>query len=315
MRNRFRAVWRFVTFPFRVIAWVFRAISGWFHNKVEEIRSFFTEDIEDAPVGDALNKAINHPQELLVHFDALRKHLLRSVGALAITTAFSFVFFEQILTFLAKPLEGGMELLVAIEVTEPIGTVMRVALLTGFAIAFPYISLELWLFIAPGLSRRARLYGLFAIPVATLFFIGGMAFAYLVMLPTAIPFLINFMGIKTIPRPSSYVKFVTAIMFWIGIAFEFPLVIFMLAKIGLVNASALAKQWRLAIVIIAVAAALITPTVDPVNMSLVMAPMILLYFFSILLAKIAQPRTVTLNISRSSRLHLPVAKPGGIKGK
>ena len=183
-----------------------------------------------------------------------------------------------------------MESLVAIEVTEPIGTVMRVALLTGFAMAFPYIALEMWLFIAPGLSRRARLYGLFAIPVATLFFIGGMAFAYYVMLPTAIPFLLNFMGIKTIPRPSSYVKFVTAIMFWIGIAFEFPLVIFFLAKIGLVNYKILLQQWRLAIIIIAVAAAVITPTVDPINMSLVMGPMIVLYFLSILLARIAQPR-------------------------
>jgi len=290
MRNTLKRIWRILTAPFRFIFWILRAITRWFRNKYQEINIFFTEDIDDAPVGDALNKAIDHPSELLVHVDALRKHLLRSVVALAITTGLSFIFFEQILEFLSSPLEGGMQSLVAIEVTEPIGTVMRVALLTGFVLAFPYIALELWLFIAPGLSRRSRIYGLFAIPVATLFFVGGMAFAYYVMLPTAIPFLLNFMGITTIPRPSSYVKFVTAILFWIGIAFEFPLVIFLLAKIGLVNASTLAKQWRFAIVIIAVASALITPTVDPVNMALVMGPMIILYFFSILLAKIAQPR-------------------------
>jgi sec-independent protein translocase protein TatC len=203
------------------------------------------------------------------------------------------------LDFLTEPL-GGQEL-IAIDVTEPIGTVMRVSLLTGFAIAFPYIALELWLFIAPGLSRNARIYGLFAIPIATLFFLGGMAFTYFVMLPTALPFLLNFMGIETIPRPSTYVKFVTSIMFWIGVAFEFPLVIFLLAKIGLVRAEMLAKQWRLAIVIIAVAAALITPTVDPVNMALVMGPLILLYFLSIFLAKIAQRgRTTTLDVSKIS---------------
>jgi len=290
MRNTLKRIWCIVSAPFRFIFWFLRAIARWFRNKFQEIQAFFTEDIEDAPVGDALNKAIDHPSELLVHVDALRKHLLRSVAALGITTALSFIFFEQILEFLSRPLEGGMASLVAIEVTEPIGTVMRVALLTGFVLAFPYIALELWLFVAPGLSRRARIYGLFAIPVATLFFVGGMAFAYYFMLPTAIPFLLNFMGITTIPRPSSYVKFITAILFWIGIAFEFPLVIFLLAKIGLVNAATLAKQWRFAIVIIAVASALITPTVDPVNMALVMGPMIVLYFFSILLAKIAQPR-------------------------
>lgn len=290
MRNLFKRIWRILTAPFRFIFWIVRGIARFIRNKIAEINAFFTEEIDDAPVGDALNKAFEHPNELLVHVDALRKHLLRAVAAIAITTALSFIFFDQILSFLAAPLEGGMESLVAIEVTEPIGTVMRVALLTGFALAFPYIALEAWMFIAPGLDRRARIYGLFAIPVATLFFLAGMTFAYYVMLPTAIPFLINFMGIQTIPRPSSYVRFVTAILFWIGIAFEFPLVIFMFAKIGLVNARGLFNQWRLAIVVIAVAAALITPTVDPVNMSLVMGPMIILYFLSIFLAWIANPQ-------------------------
>ena len=291
MRKALRSLWRILTAPFRFILRLLRAISGWFSRKANEIRIFFSEEVEDAPVGDSLNKAFENPTGLFEHLDALRKHLFRAVMALAITTAFSFAFFTPILELLSRPLEGGMESLVAIEVTEPIGTVMRVSLLTGFAMAFPYIALELWLFIAPGLSRKARLWGLFAIPIATLFFIGGMAFAYFVMLPTALPFLLNFMGITTIPRPSSYVKFVTSLMFWIGIAFEFPLVIFLLAKLGLVNARVLARQWRYAIVIIAVIGALITPTVDPVNMSLVMLPMIVLYGFSIVLAFIAQPKT------------------------
>jgi sec-independent protein translocase protein TatC len=290
MRKFFRSLWKILSAPYRFIRWIFRRILRWISGLSQEIHSFFIEEVDDTPVGDALGKAFEHPQDLLVHLDALRKHLLRAVAAVAITTALSFVFFQQILEILSRPLEGGMESLVAIDVTEPIGTVMRVALLTGFAIAFPYIALELWLFVAPGLDRRARLWGLFAIPIATLFFLGGMAFAYFVMLPTAIPFLLNFMGINTIPRPSSYVRFVTALMFWIGIAFEFPLVIFFLAKIGLVKAETLIQQWRLAIVIIAVAAAFITPTVDPVNMSLVMGPLIVLYFLSVLLAKIAQPR-------------------------
>jgi len=290
MRNAFRLAWRIVTAPFRIIAQIGRGISRLAQEITAQVNYFFTEEVDDAPIGEALNKAWEHPGELMVHLDALRKHLLRSVLALGITTALSFIFFQQILAFLAAPLEGGMESLVAIEVTEPIGTVMRVALLTGFALAFPYIVLEAFLFIAPGLDRKMRIYGLLAIPIATLFFFGGMIFAYLVLLPSAIPFLINFMGIQTIPRPSSYVRFVTAIMFWIGIAFEFPLIVFLLAKVGLVNARAMLNQWRLAVVIIAVAAALITPTVDPVNMALVMGPLIVLYFFSILLARLAQPR-------------------------
>jgi sec-independent protein translocase protein TatC len=289
MRKFLRNLWQIISLPFRIIFWIVRRLASWIKQVGSEIQGFFAEEVEDAPVGDALSKAWDHPQELLVHIDALRKHLLRSVAALAITTALSFTFFDQILTFLSRPLHG--EKLVAIEVTEPIGTVMKVSLLAGVALAFPYIALEVFLFIAPGLSRNSRIYGLFAIPIATVFFLGGMAFAYFIMLPAALPFLLNFVkGITTIPRPKSYLDFVTAILFWLGVFFEFPLVVFLLAKVGLIKASFLAKQWRFAVVIIALIAAAITPTVDPVNMSLVMGPMVLLYFFSIFLAKIAQPR-------------------------
>jgi sec-independent protein translocase protein TatC len=291
MRKALRSIWRILTAPFRFIFRFFRSIWRWFARRYSDLRAFLTEEVDDAPVADAFNKAIDNPMGLLEHLDALRKHLVRAVLALAITTAFSFAFFTPILELLSRPLEGGIDSLVAIEVTEPIGTVMRVSLLTGFALAFPDVVFELFLFIAPGLSRRARIYGLLAIPVATIFFLGGMAFAYFVMLPTALPFLLNFMGINTIPRPSSYIKFVTSLMFWIGVAFEFPLVIFLFAKLGWVDARMLIKQWRLAIVIIAVVAALVTPTVDPVNMSLVMLPMIVLYCFSIFLAFIAQPKS------------------------
>jgi sec-independent protein translocase protein TatC len=79
-------------------------------------------------------------------------------------------------------------------------------------------------------------------------------------------------------------------MFWIGIAFQFPLVVFGLAGMGIVRAEDLARHWRIAIIVIAVLSAAITPTIDPVNMGLVMAPMIVLYFLSIILAKIAQGR-------------------------
>lgn len=262
----------------------------WISDLPAKFRIFFTEEVEDTPLPETLSKTIENPEDLLVHLDALRKHLLRSVLVLGIATSLAFIFNRQILEFLSRPLEGGFESLTAIDVTEPIGTVMRVSLMTGFAIAFPYLALEAWLFIAPGLKKRSRTYGLIAIPIVVIFFLGGMAFAYYVMLPTALPFLLNFMGINTIPRPSSYIKFVTGIMFWLGIAFEFPIVIFILSSLGFVSAKMLIQQWRLAIVCIAVISALITPTVDPVNMALVMGPLIVLYFLSVLLAFFAQRR-------------------------
>jgi sec-independent protein translocase protein TatC len=176
----------------------------------------------------------------------------------------------------------------AIGMTESIGVFMKVALMSGIALATPYLAFELWLFFAPGIMPRSKKLGLLGIPLALVFFVGGMAFTYFVMLPTAVPFLLKFMEIPTTPTPSSYFDFVISLMFWIGVSFEFPLVIFVFSAMGLVKPRMLLKQWRLAVVLISVLAAVITPTVDPVNMALVMAPLTALYFLSILFSWVAQ---------------------------
>ena len=287
MRKIFHSIWRIISAPFRLILWVVKSISKWIKTTFKNMQALFVDEPEDAPLPDAFAKAVENPMGLLEHINALRKHIFRSVLFMVITTAISFVYIRQILGWLTKPI-GGIEALQAIEVTESLGVVMRVALLAGFSIALPYLILESWFFAAPGLKRKARVQGLIAIPVATILFVLGMAFAYYVMMPTALPFLLNFMGIKTAVRPASYIKFTTGLLFWIGVAFEFPLVIFALASMGLIQAKMLLNQWRVAIVIIAIISAVITPTIDPVNMALVMGPMILLYFVSIGLAFIAQ---------------------------
>jgi sec-independent protein translocase protein TatC len=276
MRIFLRGIKNIILAPFR-----------WLRTMINEVKSFLSDEPEDTPLGDSLEKAVSNPQSLLLHLDALRKHLFRAALALILMTVVAFAFASQIINLLALPV-GGIEALVAIDPTEPIGTFMRVALLTAFAITLPYIILELWLFIAPGLSRDSRIFGLYAIPIAVIFFIGGMAFAYFVLLPTAIPFLVNFGGITSQIRPSSYIRFVTSIMFWIGIAFQFPLLIYVLARVGLIRAQVLIENWRLAVVIIAILSAMITPTIDPVNMGLVMGPMIILYFLGVVLAKFAE---------------------------
>ncbi|MBM3144989.1 MAG: twin-arginine translocase subunit TatC [Chloroflexi bacterium] len=293
MRNFFRILWRVISAPFRLILWIFGRIFTWISNVSQDVKKLFTAEPEDKPITDTIAAALNEPKEfwgaLVEHLDALRKHLFRALIVIILTTSASAFFIRDLLEWISEPV-GGVNSLQAIEVTEPLGVVMRVALLSGFALALPYLTFELYLFIAPGLKARARVLGLITIPIAFLFFVGGMAFAYFVMMPAALPFLLNFMGIPTAVRPSSYIKFVTGLMFWIGIAFEFPLVIFAMAGMGIVRAKDLARQWRIAVVIIAVLAAAITPTIDPVNMGLVMGPMILLYFLSIGLAFIAQGR-------------------------
>ena len=280
MRRFFSRAWRIVTAPFRlilrVVTWPFR-----------RVRDFINYEPPETSAGDAFAQTIQQPAVLLDHLEALRGHLMRSLIAMAIGTAVGFTFAGQILDWMAQPI-GGMEKLQAIEVTESVGAFMKVSLLTGFVLAFPYILLEIFAFINPGLKRRERILLLTSIPVATVLFLCGVAFAYYVMLPAALPFLLNFLGIATVPRPSNYINFTTNMLFWIGIAFTFPLIVFALASVGLVRSGPLLKGWRFAIVGIAVMAAAITPTVDPVNMSLLMAPMIVLYGLGILLAAIAE---------------------------
>ncbi len=217
------------------------------------------------------------------HINELRKRLFVAIGALAVTTLISFVIVPILLDIITKPV-GGLENLQSIEMTENIGVFMRLSLLSGFIFAFPIIIGELLAFVAPGLSNKEKRWIFITIPIATILFLSGVAFAYFVMLPVAVPYLINFLGVPTTPRLLSYTKFTTSLIFWLGIGFELPIVVFALAKFKLVTPKTLLKQWRIAIVIISVLAAAITPTVDPVNMAILMVPLFVLYLLSVLFA-------------------------------
>lgn len=285
MRRFARGVWRLVLFPFRAIWWIVTLPVRTFMTA----RAFMLTEPEEHPLGDVFADLARNQQARQLFWEqveALRAHLLRALLGIAVGVGISFVFTQKLVEFLAIPV-GGLGALRAIEVTESVGVFMKVALLAGIAISLPYVAFELWLFAAPGLRPRERLYGIAGIPLAALFFLGGMAFTYYMLLPSALPFLLNFLGIQATLRPQSYFSFITGLMFWIGVAFEFPLVIYVLTAMGLVKPESLRRQWRLAIVIIAILAAAITPTVDPVNMGLVMLPMSLLYFLSIALSYIA----------------------------
>ncbi len=279
MRSRLsglaRKLRQIITAPFRAILWPYR-----------KFRTFLDQEPEDSPTTDVIARAFEEPMLLVDHLEDLRRHLFRALIVLVGMVVLSFAFATRILDFLAEPI-GGVEALQSIEVTESIGTFMRVSLMTGFVLAFPYVLFEVLAFMNPGLKRSERRLVLFAIPFSFLLFVAGITFTYFVILPTALPFLLNFMGVTTVPRPSNYIHFVTSLMFWIGLAFQFPLVIYVLAGLGFVDARTLSHNWRFALVGIAVLAAAATPTIDPINMGLVMAPMIVLYLVSIVLAAMA----------------------------
>ncbi len=285
MRKFFRAFWRLITAPFRLL-WML--LSAPFRG-IKKIRAFLNEEPDSQPLIDATTAAFQSKEaraSFFGHIEALRQHLFRILLALVVTVGISFIFTQKLVEYFAQPV-GGLESLRAIEVTESIGVFMRVALMSGVLIAMPYIAYEFWAFFAPALKPASKKFGLISIPLASLLFAGGAAFSYYVMMPAALPFLLNFMGIQAELRPASYFSFLLGVMFWIGVAFEFPLVIYALSAIGIVKPQVLKEQWRLAMVIISIIAAAITPTVDPINMALVMLPMSVLYFISIGLSYIA----------------------------
>lgn len=231
----------------------------------------------------------NDPSEKLPlsqHLEDLRKVLFRAlVGLFAGVIAGAF-FVKPVLDFFAGPV-GGVENLQVIEVTESMSVYMRVALLIGLIITLPWIFFQMFSFVGKGLKRSEKR-GLFiAIPFATLLFLAGGSFAFFVMLPASMKFFTSLLDVNTSLRLSSYFGFVTNLIFWIAMSFELPLLVFVLTRVGVVKPEFLTKGWRVALVMIAVMAAVITPTGDPVNMVIFMLPLFVLYLMSIGLSALA----------------------------
>jgi sec-independent protein translocase protein TatC len=233
-------------------------------------------------------------QSLMEHLEALRKTLLLILIGLVVGVVLAVFFVKPIIAFLAIPI-GGLDQLHAIEVTESVGVYMRVALLTGLIVSLPWVFYQLFRFIGKGLKENERKGILIAVPFATIMFVGGVAFAFYIMLPASLEFLMGILGIQTLIRIKSYFSFVSNLLFWIGVSFELPLIAFVLARFGILKAKAMLKGWRIAIVVIAVLAAIITPTGDPVNMAIFMIPLFVLYLLSIGLAAIAEKQRAKTN--------------------
>ena len=245
------------------------------------------------PVTDAETTANGAPEgeaavmPLMEHLKEFRTRLIRAFIALFITTAISFVFTEKVFVWLLQPL--GDVTVQALKPTESLGNYMKVALLCGVVLAMPVIVYQVARFIAPGLTKKEKRYLFVLVPGATLCFLTGAAFARYVMLPAALPWLGSFMAdlIEQNWAIGEYLSFVTSLLLWIGLAFELPLFVYFLAKAGVIDAQTLSKNRKYALVAIAVLAAVITPTVDPLNMALVMGPLIVLYELGVILARIA----------------------------
>ena len=225
----------------------------------------------------------------LDHLDELRRRLVAAAISLAIGTVVAVFFIDRIFDFIMRPLydrlpEGST--LIYTEPTEAFMLKVKIALLAGLVIGAPLIVAQIWLFIAPGLYSHEKRFALPFILMASLFFIGGAAFNHYVLFPIAWTFLAGFTNdyMMFMPRIAPVFSLYAMLMLAMGLIFEMPAVVLVLARMGLVTAGFLWRHIKYAILIIFVASAVITPTGDMVTQSLMAGPMVVLYIFSIGLA-------------------------------
>lgn len=232
---------------------------------------------------------LDRPMSLWEHLQELRKRLLICVLTLVVTTVFAFVVAERwIFPILQGPAPDSVKFLTT-EPTGLLGPYMKVSLVAGAILAMPMFVYQFMLFFSPALKPNEKRYLYTLLPAAVVAFGGGVAFGYFVLLPPALRFLYTFGSDLAEIRPNlgTYVSMVTTLLFWLGVVFETPLIIYFLARIGLVTPAMLSRFRRWAILGAFLLGAIITPTLDPVNQTLVAVPLIALYELGIWLARLA----------------------------
>ncbi len=230
---------------------------------------------------------------LLEHLDELRRRILRTLIVVVVAFFGCFAFAEEIYTFLAKPIEPHVDQLVFDGVADPFIVQVKVALLAAVFLTSPYLVAQLWGFVSPGLYRREKRYAIPFIFFGSFFFLGGGAFGYFVALPFAVEFLVN-MGLNANwdadIRIERYLNFAVNILLGLAVMFQLPIVIFMLSQLGVVTPRFLMRHFRWAVLIIIVLSAVITPTPDVVNMTIVAGPTLLLYLVGVGASALVQRR-------------------------
>lgn len=235
---------------------------------------------------------------ILEHLDELRIRAMWIIGGLVLGTIISFIFTERLFNFLVSgcqfpaivvsraAIDAACGDIIAINPTESLQNFFRIAFTSGAIVAMPWILVQFWIFISPALHKHEKKYAYIFVPSATILFLGGVVFAWAMLMPPALVFLKTFLSddVTISWTLDSYIDFVTGFLFWMGVAFEMPLIMYVLARFGIVTSTMLTEGWRFAIVGIAILSAIITPSIDPVTMLLTMIPLTFLYIFSILLA-------------------------------
>lgn len=236
---------------------------------------------------------------LFDHIVELRQRLFYAVGALLVAMIICSIFVDTIVGWLVSPLRGST--VIVLSPTEAPIVYFKVALAAGFGVALPVILYQIYAFAAPGLYKNERTLVLTFIPAAVVFFILGGLFTLQVLMPLSLPVLMGFLGEVVEPSYSleSYLSFVTTLVVWMGLIFETPLLVYVVARLGLLTAKQLSAGRRIVWFLAVIFAAVITPTTDPVTLLLVTGPFIFLYELGLILARVGTRQRARANQDRA----------------
>ncbi len=231
---------------------------------------------------------------LTAHLEELRRRLIVSLVALGVGFAIAYAFKERLFLFLAKPLEVRLpkgSTLQYISIPEAFLTYLKLSLFGGLIIAMPVILYEIWRFVAPGLYEREKRYVVPFVLLSMIFFLGGASFCYFIVFPFVFEFFMSFSGDSLLAMPAirQYLSFATRLLIAFGLVFEMPIFFFFLGRIGLVSYKGLARQRRIAVVIVFVAAAILTPP-DVVSQLMLAGPLMILFELSLQIVRITGKR-------------------------
>lgn len=227
---------------------------------------------------------------LTSHLQELRKRLVLSFIAIAIGFVLCYTFSQNLFDLLSRPLVKMMPAgssLIFTSVAEAFFTYMKVAFIAGIIVTSPFILYQVWAFVAPGLYTHERRYVIPFVAAGSLFFALGILFAYFVAIPVGFKFLLGYATdfIKPMPSMKEYLSFSIKFLLAFGLVFEFPVVLVLLARIGVIDAKTMARHRKYAILLIFIFAAVMTPP-DLISQLLMAIPLMGLYELSILLSKV-----------------------------
>ena len=224
----------------------------------------------------------------LEHLDELRVRLMHSLGALIVGTIICWGFHERIFHFLTEPLRNAYPAVKFITTgpTEAFMMYMKMSFFVGIFLVAPYILYQVWAFIAPGLYAHEKAYAVPFIVAGSLFFLLGGGFGHYILFPTTFKFLYEFAGddMQFLPKVDEYFEFYSWFLLGLGLVFQIPVIIFVLARIGLVTPGFLMRQFKFAVLASFVVAAIVTPSADVVNQTMLALPMMGLYLLGVLVA-------------------------------